>query len=66
MNKTKVDSQFYLANLLLKWSSLANIDELLPSWKTIEKLLNNAQKHAEMLNYEKGIVYAIGDLGQLY
>ena len=66
LNKTKVDSQFYLANLLLKWSSLANIDELLPSWKTIEKLLNNAQKHAEMLNYEKGIVYAIGDLGQLY
>ncbi len=66
LNQTKVDSQIYLANLLLKWSNIANIYDVLPSWKTIENLLNNAQKNAEILNYDKGLIYAIGDLGKLY
>ncbi|MGK7881689.1 MAG: CHAT domain-containing protein [Crocosphaera sp.] len=66
LNQTKVDSQIYLAHLLLKWSNIANIYDVLPSWKTIENLLNNAQNNAEILNYDKGLIYAIGDLGKLY
>ncbi|MGK7957716.1 MAG: CHAT domain-containing protein, partial [Crocosphaera sp.] len=66
LNRTKVDSQIHLANLLLKWSNLANHSDPLPSWITVQDLLNNAQKEVEILNYEKGIIYAVGDLGKLY
>ncbi|EAZ92295.1 CHAT domain-containing protein [Crocosphaera chwakensis] len=66
LNQTKVDSQIYLANRLLKWSNLANFSDLLPSWKNTKILLENAQQEAEIINYEKGIIYAIGDLGKLY
>lgn len=66
LNQTKVDSQIYLANLLLKWSNLANSSNLLPSWKNIQTLLKNAQQEAKLINYEKGIIYAISNLGKLY
>ncbi len=66
LNQTIVDSQIYLANILLKWSHLANESDLLPSWKKIQFLLQNAREKAEILNYEKGIIYAVGDLGELY
>lgn len=66
LNQTKVDSQIYLANLLLKWSNLADSSDLLPSWQSIKDLLEKAQKESEIINYEKGIIYAIGDLGKLY
>ncbi|ACB49978.1 unknown [Crocosphaera subtropica ATCC 51142] len=66
INQTKVDSQIYLANLLLKWSNIADSSDLLPPWKKIKNLLEKAQKEAESLNYDKGIIYALGDRGKLY
>ncbi|MCH2245183.1 MAG: CHAT domain-containing protein [Crocosphaera sp.] len=66
LSKTKVGSQIYLANLLLKWSNLGTASDLLPSWTKVQNLLENAQKDAEIINYEKEIIYALGDLGKLY
>ncbi|MDJ0662289.1 MAG: CHAT domain-containing protein [Crocosphaera sp.] len=66
LNQTKIHSQIYLANLLLKWSNLAEFSDVLPSWQKIKSLLENAQQQSEMIGYEKGSIYAIGDLGKLY
>ncbi|MDJ0843295.1 CHAT domain-containing protein [Crocosphaera sp.] len=66
LNQTKIDSQIYLANLLLKWSNLAEFSDVLPSWKTLESLLQNAQQQSEIIGYEKGRIYGIGELGKLY
>ncbi|MDJ0598702.1 MAG: CHAT domain-containing protein [Crocosphaera sp.] len=66
LNKNKVDSQIYLANLLLAWSHLAHDSNSLPSWQKIQDLLQNAQQEAEIINYEKGIIYTVGNLGKLY
>ncbi len=66
LNQTKVDGQIYLANLLLQWSNLANSDNTLPSWQKIKILLEKAQENSQSINYETGMIYAFGDLGNLY
>ncbi|MGB5770545.1 MAG: tetratricopeptide repeat protein, partial [Crocosphaera sp.] len=66
LNKTKIDGQIYLANLLLQWSNLADSDKILPSWQKIKILLEKARENSQSINYEQGIIYAFGDLGNLY
>ncbi|MDJ0509232.1 MAG: CHAT domain-containing protein [Crocosphaera sp.] len=66
LNTTKVDGQIYLGSLLLKWSQLSDNSNLLPSWIKIEQIFKQAQANSQILNYEKGLIYGVGNQGKLY
>ncbi|MEA5533663.1 CHAT domain-containing protein [Crocosphaera sp. XPORK-15E] len=66
VNQTKIDSQLYLASILLTWSKIAVASNKLPSWQKIEALLKQVQENSQLINYRQGEAYGLGDQGKLY
>ena len=66
LNRTKIDSQLNLAQLLINKGNPEIYQEKLPFWNEIEKLLIKAQENSQITGYKRGEIYSLGNLGQLY